>query len=194
MKPPRAKVRLSTAEELENVVVVNRHTYSGPKDNTYFYIGRGTPLGNQWSNLPNTAALYRVETPQQAVSKYNDWLAAQIEKGEGAVFQALQQLKALAVRGDQLKLACSCTPELCHGDIVKASIELLVHNDRAPEQQLQREPLQIISPQVPERVVAPQLSVRNKLTLKSTPARSLMTSLRFTTFPKEPRDPNMRVV
>src|SRR5690348_106670 len=146
MKPPRAKLRLSAAPELENVVVVNRHTYSGPQDSTYFYIGRGTPLGNPWSDKQNTAALYRVETPQQAISKYNDWLAAQIEKGEGPVFNALQQLKALAARGEQLKLACSCSPELCHGNVVKATVELLIHNDRSPEQHLQREPLQIISP------------------------------------------------
>jgi hypothetical protein len=160
MKPPRAKIRLSAAQELENVVVVNRHNYTGPQDSTYFYIGRGTPLGNQWSNKPNTAALYRVETPQQAISKYNDWFVDQIDKGEGPVFNALQQLKALAARGEQLKLACSCTPELCHGDVVKATVELLIHNDRFPEQHLQREPLQIIAPQVIERANAPHLSGR----------------------------------
>jgi len=162
MKAPRAKISLSAAEELENVTVVNRHSYSGPQDNTYVYIGRGTPLGNPWSNLADTAATYKVETRQQAVSKYNDWLAAQIDKREGPVFEALRQLKALAARGEQLKLACSCTPELCHGDIVKATIELLIHNDRSPEHQLQREPLQIISPQTinSERAIAPQLSGR----------------------------------
>ena len=160
MKPPKAKIRLSAAQELENVVVVNRHTYTGPQDSTYFYIGRGTPLGNQWSNKPNTAALYRVETPQQAISKYNDWFVAQIDKGEGPVFNALQQLKALAARGEQVKLACSCTPELCHGDVVKANLELLIHNDRFPEQHLELESLQIIAPQVIERANAPHLSGR----------------------------------
>ena len=33
------------APELANLQVVNRHTYSGPRDNSYLYIGRGTPLG-----------------------------------------------------------------------------------------------------------------------------------------------------
>ena len=47
MKALRAKLRLSAAEELENVAVVNRHTYSGPQDNTYIYIGRGTPTRQQ---------------------------------------------------------------------------------------------------------------------------------------------------
>ncbi len=163
MKAPRAKIRLSAAEELENVAVVNRHSYSGPQDNTYVYIGRGTPLGNQWSHVADTAATYKVETREQAVRKYNQWLGAQIDKGEGPVFDAIRQLKALAARGEQLKLACSCIPELCHGQILKATIELLIHNDRSPEQQLQREPLQIISPKATlnnERAAAPALSGR----------------------------------
>ena len=45
MKALRAKIRLSAADELENVAVVNRHTYAGPQDNSYVYIGRGTLLG-----------------------------------------------------------------------------------------------------------------------------------------------------
>lgn len=160
MKAQRAKVRLSAAPELENIVVVNRHSYAGPKDNTYFYIGRGTPLGNQWSDTPNTAATYRVETRPQSLTKYDQWLADQIAKAQGPVFQALQQLKDLAARGEPVTLGCSCVPELCHGDVVKANLELLIHNDRSPEQQLEREALQIISTQPNERVNSLHLSGR----------------------------------
>src|SRR5215216_106419 len=143
MKAPRAKLRLSAAEELENVAVVNRHTYSGPQDNSYIYIGRGTPLGNQWSHVTGTAATHKADTREKAVSRFNDWLAAQIDKGEGPVFKALQQIKERAAIGEQIKLVCSCVPELCHGDVVKAAVELLIHNDNHREQPLPREPLQI---------------------------------------------------
>ena len=160
MKAQRAKVRLSAAPELENIVVVNRHSYAGPKDNTYFYIGRGTPLGNQWSDTPNTAATYRVETRAQSLTKYDHWLADQIAKAQGPVFQALQELKAVAARGEPVNLGCSCVPELCHGYVVKANLELLIHNDRSPEQQLEREALQIISTQPNERVNSLHLSGR----------------------------------
>jgi hypothetical protein len=161
MPAPRAKLRLSAAEELENVVVVNRHSYTGPQDNTYFYIGRGTPLGNQWSHVSNTAATYKTETREQSVSKFNDWLNEQIDKREGPAFEAIRQLKELAARGNPIKLACSCIPELCHGDVIKAQIELLIHNDHST-QQLQREPLQIIAAEqtIKKQVVASSLSGR----------------------------------
>jgi hypothetical protein len=143
MKALRAKLRLSAAEELENVAVVNRHTYSGPRDNSYIYIGRGTPLGNQWSHTPGTAAAHKVETREEAVSKFHEWLSSQIAKGEGPVFSAIQQIKERVAIGEQIKLACSCVPQLCHGDVIKGTIELLIHNDRHPAQTLQLEPRQI---------------------------------------------------
>ena len=161
MPAPRAKLRLSAAEELENVAVVNRHSYTGPQDNTYFYLGRGTPLGNQWSHVSNTAATYKTKTREQAVSKFNDWLSEQIDKREGPAFEAIRQLKELAARGNPIKLACSCLPELCHVQVVKAQIELLIHNDRST-QQLQREPLQIIAGEqaIKEQTAAASLSGR----------------------------------
>ena len=143
MKALRAKLRLSAAEELENVAVVNRHTYSGPQDNSYIYIGRGTPLGNRWSNRDGTPASYKVQTREEAVTRFNNWLSEQIEKGEGAVFNFIHELKERIANGEEIKLACSCTPELCHGDVVKATIELLIHNERHPDQTLEREELQL---------------------------------------------------
>jgi len=172
MKAPRAKLRLSAAEELENVAVVNRHTYSGPRDNSYIYIGRGTPLGNQWSHTPGTAAAHKVETREDAVSKFHEWLSSQIDKGEGPVFRAIQQIKERVAIGEQIKLACSCVPQLCHGDVIKGTIELLIHNDRHPAQTLQLEPRQIqpsqpaldkstqAVPAATERMPAPALSGR----------------------------------
>lgn len=167
MKALRARLRISAAEELETVAVVNRHTYSGPKDNTFVYLGRGTPLGNQWSNLNGTAATYKVATREEAVTRFDGWLAEQIEKGEGPAFALIQQLKERAANGEQLKLACSCTPKLCHVDVVKATLELLIHNDRHPEQKLEREPLQLLrspnptaNPKTMDQTVARAVSAR----------------------------------
>ncbi len=153
MKALRAKLRLSAAEELENVAVVNRHTYAGPQDNSYIYIGRGTPLGNPWSYLDGTAAKYKVDTREEAVRRFNDWFSEQIDKGDGPVFKFIHELKDRIALGEQIKLACSCVPKLCHGDVVKATIELLIHNERHPTQTLSREPLQLnLSTQSPENV------------------------------------------
>ena len=118
MKAPRARLRLSAAEELENVAVVNRHTYSGPRDNSFVYIGRGTPLGNQWSHVNGTAATYRVATREDSVTRFDGWLEEQIEKGEGPAFAFIQQLVQRVANGEHVKLACSCVPNLFHGDVV----------------------------------------------------------------------------
>ncbi|MCA1579149.1 MAG: DUF4326 domain-containing protein [Acidobacteria bacterium] len=153
MKALRARLRLSAAPELENVEVVNRNTYSGPRGNSFIYIGRGTPLGNQWSDRNGTAAAYKVETRQEAVSRFNDWLADQIANAKGPAFTLITELKDRVAAGEKIKLACSCAPELCHGDVTKATIELLIHNERHPNQPLEREELQL-NPSSPEQILA----------------------------------------
>ena len=153
MKALRAKLRLSAAPELENVEVVNRNTYTGPRGNSFIYIGRGTPLGNQWSDRNGTAAAYKVETRVEAVSRFNDWLADQIAKAKGPAFDLITELKDRVAGGEKIKLVCSCVPELCHGDVTKATIELLIHNERHPNQPLEREGLQLY-PSSPEQTLA----------------------------------------
>jgi Domain of unknown function (DUF4326) len=119
-----------TAPELPNVQVVNRHTFTGPRDESYFYVGRGTALGNNWSHIPNTAAQFRVSSLQEAVGNYRQWLWQEIQRGTGPAFTALQQLKERAVAGEKVSLACSCKPQLCHGDVIKGAIEHLAQRDR----------------------------------------------------------------
>src|SRR6185503_1980934 len=116
--------------QLDNVQVVNRHTYAGPKDASYIYIGRGTPLGNNWSHIPGTQAQYQVATRDIAIEQYRQWLWNQIKTGKGPVVTALNQLKERATQGEKLTLACSCSPEACHGDVIKGAIEHLVQQDR----------------------------------------------------------------
>ncbi|MDX6577830.1 MAG: hypothetical protein QOE96_3783 [Blastocatellia bacterium] len=125
------------APELANLQVVNRHTYSGPRDNSYIYIGRGTPLGNNWSHAPNTAAQYQAVSREEAVGRYRQWLWKEVQNGNGPAFQALEQLKVRAAKGENVSLVCSCSPQLCHGDVVKSAIEHLVERDR--QQSLQKQ-------------------------------------------------------
>jgi adenine-specific DNA-methyltransferase len=118
------------APELANLQVVNRHTYSGPRDNSYVYIGRGTPLGNNWSHVPNTAAQYQAATREEAVERFRQQLWKEVQSGKGPALQALEQLKGRAAKGENISLVCSCSPQLCHGDVVKSAIEHLVERDR----------------------------------------------------------------
>lgn len=124
------------APQLDNLQVVNRHTFAGPRDQSYVYVGRGTPLGNKWSHVGNTAAQFRVGSRVEAVDRYREWLWQEIQRGTGPAFATLQELKSRAVNGEKLSLACSCTPQLCHGDVIKGAIEHLVQRDR--EQSIQQ--------------------------------------------------------
>ena len=127
----------ASTPELANLAVVNRHTFTGPRDESYVYIGRGTPLGNNWSHVPETAPQFRVGSREEAVGRYRQWLWHEIQRGNGPALKALETLKERAVAGEKLSLACSCSPQLCHGDVIKAAIEHLAQRDR--EQSLRQE-------------------------------------------------------
>ena len=121
------------APELANVEVVNRHHYSGAQDNSYSYIGRGTPLGNNWSHVSHTTAQFRVATREQAVDQYRHWLWQEIQRGTGPAFTTLSKLTERAIKGEKVVLSCSCKPDLCHGDVVKGAIEHLAQRYREQE-------------------------------------------------------------
>ena len=124
---PRTRVH---NPQLDNVQVINRHTFGGPRDASYIYIGRGTPLGNNWSHIPGTQAQYHVATREIAIDQYRHWLWNEMKSGKGPVVALLNQLKERATQGEKLNLACSCFPEACHGDVIKGAIEHLVQQDR----------------------------------------------------------------
>ncbi len=126
----------SPIEDLENIQVVNRHTYDGPRDRSYLYIGRGTPLGNNWSHVAGTTAQFKVETRLDAIAEYRRWLWTQIQSAKGPAFEALQEIKDRITNGEKINLACSCHPQPCHGDVVKSAIGHLAQRDR--QQQLQQ--------------------------------------------------------
>jgi len=126
----------SPIEELENLQVVNRHTYDGPRDHSYLYIGRGTPLGNNWSHVAGTTAQFKVESRLDAIAEYRRWLWTQIQSAKGPAFEALQQIKDRATSGEKINLACSCHPKACHGDVVKSAVVHLAQRDR--QQQVQQ--------------------------------------------------------
>jgi uncharacterized protein DUF4326 len=125
----------SPIEELENLQVVNRHTYDGPRDHSYLYIGRGTPLGNNWSHVAGTTAQFKVETRLDAIAEYRRWLWTQIQSARGPAFEALQQIKDRVTNGEKINLGCSCHPQPCHGDVVKSAIEHLAQRDRQQQPQ-----------------------------------------------------------
>ena len=77
------------------------------KENFDVYIGRGSRWGNPYSHKEGTAAAWVVETREDAIRLYEEWLRAQPE--------------LLAATKTELKnktLGCWCSPLACHGDVL----------------------------------------------------------------------------
>lgn len=71
------------------------------------YVGRPSVWGNPFSHLDGTLGIFKVETREEAIQKYEEWVLSQPEM--------MKEIKT------QLKgrvLGCWCKPKSCHGDIL----------------------------------------------------------------------------
>jgi hypothetical protein len=99
--------------------IENKRTYRGAG----VYIGRPSLLGNP----------YRASVcgRQKAIMLYRRWLWDRINE-RGEVYDEVMRLAELVAKQGDLTLICWCSPEQCHGDIVKRSIEWLNSDGGAP--------------------------------------------------------------
>lgn len=96
------------------ITVVNKHHGKSGE-----YIGRGTPLGNQWTHLDSKFPdVIKVPTRAQAVAEYDKWLKGKIKENDPKVCNELNRLVYIAQQGE-LRLQCFCAPLPCHGDVIK---------------------------------------------------------------------------
>jgi hypothetical protein len=71
------------------------------------YIGRPSIWGNPFSHLPNTLAIYKVKTRDDAIMQFEKWLINQPD----LVAECKKELKGKT-------LGCWCHPKPCHGDVL----------------------------------------------------------------------------
>ncbi|CAN5264451.1 hypothetical protein BH24GEM2_BH24GEM2_19110 [soil metagenome] len=87
------------------------------------YIGRqNARLGKAASPLANPFVLKEYGgkyTRDESVDAYREWLAEKIAARDAAVCDELNRLYGIAKTHGSLKLACFCSPQRCHGDVVK---------------------------------------------------------------------------
>lgn len=96
--------------------VVNKY-----KEEYDVYIGRGSVWGNPFSHLPETKALFKVDTRDEAVVSYKDYLWHQMEEG----FITRDMLRSLNGK----RLGCFCKPQSCHGDVIVKAVEWIMRID-----------------------------------------------------------------
>lgn len=70
------------------------------------YIGRPSKWGNPYSHKEGTLADFKVETREEAIQKYEEWIRQQPE-----LMASLHELEGKV-------LGCWCAPLLCHGDVL----------------------------------------------------------------------------
>ena len=99
--------------------VVNLKDY--PKDKVR-YIGRGSSLGNPFTNLPlsTTKAYVQCDTVESAVGCFESWLRGNTE-WDAAIPRGTRERTQVALsllHGDEL-LGCYCTDSArCHGQVI----------------------------------------------------------------------------
>ena len=120
------------------ITVVNKRIHTPTQWD--FYIGRGSSLGNPYTHRKQDLkenkgkALYWVETREEAVKKYKQWLIHALSNKWTAEYKALYQLVRAAAKHD-IFLVCFCAPYPCHGDVLKEMIEQLLfdHGSTHPQ-------------------------------------------------------------
>lgn len=89
--------------------VVNKY-HSLPFD---LYIGRGSKWGNPFSHMENTQAEFKVDTREEAVEAYRNWIGQQPK-----LLEMIPELQGKT-------LCCFCKPKSCHGDVLSELANML---------------------------------------------------------------------
>lgn len=93
------------------ITVVNKHHKQNGE-----YIGRGSPLGNPWP-------IHGFDTREIVIARYRVYLRQQIDNGNQRVINELERLGNIAITTGSLNLQCFCSPQPCHGDVIKEVLE-----------------------------------------------------------------------
>jgi len=89
------------------------------KDKFDVYIGRPSKWGNPYSYKDDTLAEFKVDTREESIKKYEEYLLSNEE-----LMKSLPELKYKT-------LGCWCKPKKsCHGDIIKKYVDRLEEIDK----------------------------------------------------------------
>lgn len=89
-----------------------------PEGTLIVYVGRPSPLGNPF-HTP------RDGTREEVIAKFSEWLKAEVEKPDSPARAELIRIFRLAKHHD-IALQCWCAPKACHGDVIKAFLDVFL--------------------------------------------------------------------
>lgn len=93
------------------ILVVNKN--NGERG---YYIGRPTTLGNPY-------VIGRHGNREKVVNLYRNYAIDKMKDEESPFFKEIMKLKEQEIRTGEVRLQCFCSPQACHGDIIKEILE-----------------------------------------------------------------------
>ena len=115
-----------------DILIVNKKTFQGL---SYEYIGRPSILSNPYTHLElhKTKAKYKVNSRDEAIDKYREYLIYEIQNNNTEIINELYRLVEI-VKNRTLILSCYCFPKRCHGEVIKEMIELILDLEKEENQ------------------------------------------------------------
>lgn len=109
---------------MNDIKIVNLKFYKGDHE----YCGRPSILGNPFSHKDGTLAKYKVNSVDEAISYYDQYLKDEIANNNHKILNELVRLR-LIYQDRLLILGCWCVPfHECHCNIIKREILNLTDN------------------------------------------------------------------
>lgn len=90
------------------------------RENAYYKLN-ASPLANPYK-------VGRDGDRQEVIAKYRRYLWEHIKAGTPAIKDKLERIKKVSLEGD-IELVCWCSPQACHGDVIKACVEWMLTRD-----------------------------------------------------------------
>lgn len=90
----------------------------------YVYIGRPSVLGNPFP-------IGEGKTRADVIAMFKAYLHDELASGNEAIINELERIGALVLdgTGQPVCLQCFCSPQACHGDVIKEVIEDAINNN-----------------------------------------------------------------
>tara|TARA_R110000822_G_scaffold110654_1_gene240870 strand:+ start:150 stop:731 length:582 start_codon:yes stop_codon:yes gene_type:complete len=105
---------------MKSINVLNKHFQKQGGE----YIGRPNPLGNPYSHIDKgTLAEFKVKTREESVERYQEWFLEKMSYTNSLQSVEFNRLEDILYEKGTLDLVCWCSPNQCHGDIIKKYLE-----------------------------------------------------------------------
>lgn len=96
-----------------DIQIVNIHDYNGE----YYYVGRGSPLGNPFSDKPSKFDVMKTGSRKESIEKYKEWIEERLLYNTPQR-RAIEECVNILISRNKIVLGCFCKPKPCHAEVI----------------------------------------------------------------------------